>query len=195
MIQSTIIALLSCLVAGFLFFAYRKLVFLANEQYDAWGNVADQQQKLLAGIADVMQLAGKLFDRQKRRDVISATKYLIGLEEMQIAAIADAQQSLVLDLLACLSTVSNQQIDAEDFDRWLACQDEIMSAIDDLYLAQQHYNTITRAFNRWQNHLWVYWMADSLRYRKQPLINIETNQKSYDEYVAFESYVQPLSRD
>jgi hypothetical protein len=190
MIQSIIIAFLSCLVVGFLFYSYRRLVLLDHQQFDAWGNVLDQQKNLLSSIANVMQIAGKLFDEQKRTDLIAATKHLLEFDDIQIAAIADAQQSLVLDLMACLATVDNRQSDIEDVDQWVACQDEIMSKVDDLYLAQQHYNTVTKDYNRWRDQLWVFWMADSLHYRKQPLVNIETHQASYDDDLAFSQYAE-----
>ena len=174
MTLAVILTLLAILLMGFFFLSFQKLVSFANQRFEAWGNLQEQQQKLLDAIASLVELTGKQMSKEQRTDLIEATKHLLSLEDTQIEAIGDAQQSLMLDLLACLDDLPQRIDKTSDFNQWMACQDEIVSTIDDIYLAQHHYNTATTRYNQWLDQLWVFWMADYFKYRTQPLIKMNT---------------------
>ena len=181
------VILLTCLGTGFLLFSQRKLIRLANTRFDAWGNLLDQQQRLLESIALLLQIQAKNLPKPQRSELIEELKALIALEDTQIEAIGQTQQTVIFTLLAALDATNDQLDNVEDFEQWLACQDSLMSSVDEIWLAQQHYNEMTLAYNQWRDHFWVYWMAERLNYAWQPMIRAFSWAPPADETDSFQT--------
>ena len=158
-------------LSGLAYFGYRELVKRATACFLAWSNVLGQQQLLLDQIGILLETAGKYLPKTRLAPLFLAIRQLVGTPEDEIIAVGNHQMTLI-DALRTLIDAGNDALPKNTHAWWIACQDTFISKIDDLILAQRHFNLCVTAYNNWRELLFVYWIADYLGYRRKNRISV-----------------------